>query len=306
MSGGATEVEVEGRTLTLTNLDKVLYPEAGFTKAHVIDYYRRVSPVLLPHLEGRALTLKRYPDGVEGPFFYEKSCPPHRPDWLTTQGVWSEGRGEDIDYCVVDTLPALIWAANIADLELHTFLARAVEDTQKPTTLVYDLDPGEGTGLLECCEVALGLRDVHRDLGLESFVKTSGSKGMQLYVPLNVDGVTFEDTKPFARAMGEVLERALPDLVTTNMKKTERRGKVFIDWSQNDDHKTTVCVYSLRAKKLPTVSTPLRWKEVEDALDASDADSLRFLPEDVLARVAKHGDLFAPVLELEQSLPVLG
>lgn len=306
MSGGATEVEVEGRTLTLTNLDKVFYPEAGFTKAHVIDYYRRVSPVLLPHLRGRALTLKRYPDGVEGPFFYEKSCPPHRPEWLSTQGVWSDTRGEDIDYCVVDSLPALVWAANIADLELHAFLARAVEDPQAPTALVYDLDPGEGTGILECCEVGLALRDVHKELGLECFPKVSGSKGLQVYVPLNVEGVTFEETKPFARAMGEVLERAMPDLVTTNMKKTERRGRVLVDWSQNDDHKTTVCVYSLRAKRLPTVSTPLRWGEVTAALDASDADALRFLPEDVFARVEKHGDLFRPVLEMEQSLPVLG
>jgi bifunctional non-homologous end joining protein LigD len=305
VSGASAEVEVEGRTLTLTNLDKVLYPEAGFTKAHVIDYYRRVSPVLLPHLAGRALTLKRYPEGVEGPFFYEKSCPPHRPEWLSTQGVWSDTRGEDIDYCVVDTLPALVWAANIADLELHTFLARAVEDTQRPTAMVYDLDPGEGTGLLECCEVALALRDVHRDLGLESFPKVSGGKGLQMYVPLNVPDATFEDTKPFARAMGEMLEHALPDLVTTNMKKTERRGKVLVDWSQNDDHKTTVCVYSLRARKLPTVSTPLFWKEVEDALESSDAERLRFLTEDVLARVERHGDLFGPVLVLEQSLPAL-
>ena len=302
---GPTEVVVEGKTLRLTNLDKVLYPEAGFTKAHVIDYYTKVAPVLLPHLEGRAVTLKRYPDGVEGPFFYEKSCPTHRPDWLTTQGVWSEGRGADIDYCVLDTLPALVWAANIADLELHTFLARAAVDVQRPTTLVYDLDPGEGTNILDCCEVALALRDVHRDLGLESFVKTSGSKGMQMYVPLNVPDVTFDDTKPFARLMGEVLEKSLPGLVTTNMKKAERVGKVFIDWSQNDDHKTTVCAYSLRAKRQPTVSTPLRWDEVEKAFEASDAEGLRFLPHEVLKRVAKHGDLFKPVLDLEQSLPAL-
>ena len=305
MAGPAVEVEIEGRTLRLTNLDKVFYPEAGFTKAHVIDYYRRVAPVLLPHLQGRAVTLKRFPDGVEGHFFYEKSCPPYRPEWVTTADVWSERRGEDIHYCVIDSLPALVWAANLADLELHTFLARA-DDVQRPTVLVYDLDPGEGTSLLECCEVGLLLRDLHAELGLRCFPKTSGSKGMQVYVPLNVEGVTYEETKPFARAMGELLERGMPDLVTTNMKKSERRGKVFIDWSQNDDHKTTVCVYSLRAKRQPTVSTPLKWGEVEETREHSDAERLRFVTEDVLERVEKMGDLFKPVLEMEQSLPVLG
>lgn len=303
MSEAAVEVEVEGRTLRLTNLDKVLYPSVGFTKAHVIDYYRRIAPVLLPHLRDRALTLKRYPDGVDRPFFYEKTCPPHRPEWLETAGVWSETRGEPIDYCVVDSLPALVWAANLADLELHTFLARS-DDPQRPTVMVYDLDPGEGTNVLDCCEVALDLRDLHADLGLKSFAKTSGSKGLQTYVPLNAP-VTFDETKAFARAMGEVLERARPDLVTTNMRKAERRGKVFVDWSQNDDHKTTVCAYSLRAKTEPTVSTPVTWDEVAAAREASDAGRLRFLTEDVLKRVARHGDLFRPVLEMEQAIPAL-
>lgn len=297
----ATEVVIEGRTLKLSNLEKLMYPEAGFTKAHVIDYYRRVAPVLLPHLKGRALTLKRYPDGVEGGHFYEKSCPDHAPDWLATAPIWSEGRGEDIDYCVLDDLPSLVWAANMADLELHTFLAKA-SDPQRPTMLVFDLDPGEGRDILDCCKVSLLVREVFRDLHLESFAKTSGSKGLQVYVPLNTP-TTFDDTKPFARAVGEIVERDHPELVTTNMRKSEREGRVFIDWSQNDDHKTTVCVYSLRAKREPTVSTPVTWDEVEEALHAGRR--LRFLPEEVLARVASHGDLFGPVLNMEQSLPLL-
>ena len=301
-AGRAAEVEIDGLTLRLTNLDKVLYPKAGFTKAHVIDYYRRVSPVLLPHLKGRAITLKRYPDGVEGFHFYEKQCPAFRPEWLETASI--ESATKTIDYCVLDTLPALVWAANLADLELHTFLARAARP-QRPTMLVFDLDPGPGTDILDCGEVALWVRDVFDAFGLESFVKTSGSKGLHFYVPLNTPDVTFEDTKPFARAVGEIVERDHPDRVTTNMSKALRAGKVFIDWSQNDDHKTTVSVYSLRAKEQPTVSTPLTWDELEEAVERRDASRLRFLPDDVLRRVDGLGDLFAPVLDLEQALPVL-
>lgn len=297
------DVVVEGRTLRLSNLDKVLYPKAGFTKAQVIDYYRRIAPVLLPHLEGRAVTLKRYPDGVEGPFFYEKSCPTHRPEWLRTASVFSETRGEDIEFCMLDTLPSLLWAANLADLELHTYLARAKEP-MRPDVMVFDLDPGPGTDLVDCAEVAILLRDMLRDLDLESFAKTSGSKGMQLYVPLNVP-TTFEETKPLARALGEILERDQPDKVTTNMKRSERERRVLIDWSQNDHHKTTVCVYSLRAKEQPTVSTPLTWGEVEAVASGRDASLGRFLPEQVLGRVEEHGDLFADVLRLEQPLPAL-
>lgn len=297
-----SEVEIEGRTLKLTNLQKVLYPKAGFTKAHVIDYYRRIAPALLPHLRGRAITLKRYPDGVEGPFFYEKQCPSFRPEWLPTASIETSTR--TIDYCVIDTLPALVWAANLADLELHTFLARA-DATKRPTMLVFDLDPGPGTDVIDCGKVALGLRDALGAFGLESFVKTSGSKGLHFLVPLNTPDVTFDDTKPFARALGEVVEREHPERVTTSMSKAQRDGKVFIDWSQNDTHKTTVCVYSLRAKAEPTVSTPLTWNEVEEAVERRDASRLRFLPEDVLARVDGLGDLFAPVLDKEQALPVL-
>jgi bifunctional non-homologous end joining protein LigD len=299
----STEVTIDGKRLKLTNLDKVLYPKARFTKAHVIDYYRRIAPALLPHLKGRAITLKRYPDGVEGAFFYEKECPPHRPDFVRTAPVWSEGKQKDINFCVFDDLATLVWAANLADLEMHTYLAKA-DEPLKPTMVVFDLDPGAPAALLDCCEVALWVRDALDELGIETFVKTSGSKGMQLYIPLNTP-TTFEETKPFARAIGELVEAAHPDRVVTNMAKAIRKGKVLIDWSQNDDHKTTVCVYSLRAKEQPTVSTPLEWREVEEAAARGDASKLRFLPEDVLARVEGLGDLFEPVLTKEQGLPLL-
>jgi bifunctional non-homologous end joining protein LigD len=297
-----TEVEIEGERVALTNLDKVLYPQAGFTKAHVIDYYRRVAPVLLPHLRDRPVTLKRYPDGVEGPFFYEKQCPPHRPRFVRVATVFSETRGGDLDYCVLDTLPALVWAANLADLELHTFLHR--RDPTRPDGLVFDLDPGPGTDLADCARLGLRLRDLLEGVGLVSFAKTSGSKGLQVYAPLHVE-TTYEETKPFARALGEILERETPGSVTTNMKKAERAGRVLVDWSQNDDHKTTVCAYSLRAKAFPTVSTPVTWEEVARCADAGKPDRLRFLVEDVLERVEEQGDLWKATLELEQPLPTL-
>jgi bifunctional non-homologous end joining protein LigD len=295
------EVEVQGRTLSLSNLDKLMYPEAGFTKGHVIDYYTRVSPVLLGHLRGRPLTLKRYPNGVEGPYFYEKQCPSHRPDWVRTSPVYSRSNDRTIDFCLCDDLPTLVWLANLADLELHTSLALA-EDVQRPTVLAFDLDPGPPATIVECAEVAVELREIFDHVGMAAFPKTSGSKGMQVYVPLNTP-VTYDDTKPFARGLAQLLERRRPDLVVSDMKKSLRRGKVFVDWSQNDDHKTTVCVYSLRARPQPTVSTPLRWQEVEAVLESRDPDDLVFRSDDVLARAAEYGDLFAPVLELEQELP---
>lgn len=298
----ATEVEIDGHLVRLTNLEKMFYPKAGYTKAHVLEYYRRIAPVLLPHLRDRALTLKRYPDGVDGPFFYEKSCPSHAPDWVETAAVWSKGRGEDIHFCVINELASLMWAVNLADLELHTYLALAREP-EKPTTIVFDLDPGPGTDVIDCARVALRLRDALHDAGLPiSLAKTSGSKGMQVYAPLNTPA-TFAQTKPFARGVGEVLERETPKLVTTNMSKMRRKGRVFVDWSQNDAHKTTVCVYSLRAKEEPTVSTPLTWNEVATAAAEGDANMLRFLPDDLDARVAEHGDLFEDVLVKRQRLP---
>jgi bifunctional non-homologous end joining protein LigD len=295
------EVEVEGRTLSLSNLDKVFYPRTGFTKGHVIDYYMRIAPVLLPHLRGRHLTLKRYPNGVEGDFFYEKQCPRHRPDWVRTAGVWSRHNGREIDYCMVDELATIVWLANLADLEMHTPLAFA-QAPEQPTFLAFDLDPGEPATVIECAEVALRLRDAFDHFGLLAFPKTSGSKGMQIYVPLNTP-TTYEHTKPFAMGVAQVLERRMPELVVSEMRKDKRPGKVFIDWSQNDEHKTTVCVYSLRARERPTVSTPVTWDEVEAAVRSRDVDDLTFTSDQVLERVAKHGDCFAPVLELQQELP---
>jgi bifunctional non-homologous end joining protein LigD len=292
----APEVDVEGRRLRLSNLDKVLYPEAGFTKGQVIDYYRRVAPTALAHLRGRALTLKRYPNGVEGGHFYEKQKPSHAPGWVRSEAIETGER--TIDFVICDDLPTLVWLANLADLELHPSLALA-KDPDRPTVLAFDLDPGPPAGLAECREVALLLRDAFAQLGLECFPKTSGSKGMQVYLPLNTP-VAYEDTKPFAHALAQLMERQHGELVVSSMKKSLRAGKVLIDWSQNDRHKTTVAAYSLRAKQRPTVSTPLTWAEVERA----DCQ-LTFEYDQVLERVAEHGDLFAPVLELKQRLPRL-
>jgi bifunctional non-homologous end joining protein LigD len=293
-------LEIGKTKVAVSNLDKVLYPRTGFTKGRIIDYYVRVSPVLLPHLEGRPITLKRYPDGVDGFFFYEKKCPAHRPAWVKTARV-PRKEGGRIDYCVMNDLPALVWAANLADIELHTFLHRAPA-IQRPTALAFDLDPGAPADIVACCEVGLRLRDLFTALGMESFPKTSGSKGLQVYVPLNTP-TTYEKTKPFAHAVAECLEKRMPDLVVSRMQKSLRQGKVLVDWSQNDGKKTTINVYSLRAKEHPTVSTPLRWKEVEGA--ARRKQPLSFESDEVLRRVRRHGDLFAPVLALEQKLPPL-
>ena len=297
------EVEVEGRALRLSNLDKVLYPEPGFTKAQVIDYYTRVAPVLLPHLRGRPLTLKRYPNGVEGKYFYEKECPSHRPEWVSTARIPIRSDGRSVNFCLAEDLPTLVWTANLADLELHTSLARAAAIT-RPTMMVFDLDPGAPAAVLECARVALALRDLLAPLGVESWVKTSGSKGLQVYVPLNVE-TSYAQTKPFALAVAQLLERDHPELVVSRMRKDLREGKVFVDWSQNDEHKTTVCVYSLRAKAHPMVSTPLAWDEVEAALEAEEPGLLAFDWEAVLARVDERGDLFSGVLDREQTLPAL-
>jgi len=299
-----TLIEVEGRELALSNLGKVLYPEPGFTKGQVIDYYARVAEVLLPHLRGRPLTMKRYPDGVEGKFFYEKRCPPHRPEWVQTASIWS-GRNEgDIDFCLVEDLPTLIWAANLADLELHTSLSLAAA-METPTAMVFDLDPGAPADVLDCAQVAIWIRGLFDQLGLRCYPKTSGSKGIQLYVPLNTE-VSYERTKPFAKAVAETLETKFGDRVISQMTKAKRAGKVLIDWSQNDRHKTTVNVYSLRAKARPTVSTPLEWEELEAALAAGDAARLVFDADQVLRRANEKGDLFAPLLSERQRLPESG
>lgn len=287
----------------------MLYPSVGFTKAQVIDHYTRLADVLLPHLGGRPVTLKRYPDGVAREFFYEKNCPDHRPDWVTTATVEtsssrSSSRSDraSIDFCVIDDLPSLVWVANLASIELHPYLHRGTSP-DRPTTVVFDLDPGAPAGLVEAAQVALLLREVLEGLDLVSVPKTSGGKGMQVYVPLNTP-VTYERTGAFAKAAAQLLERDHRDEVTSNMRKDLRRGKVLIDHSQNNRHKTTVAVYSLRAREEPTVSTPVTWSEVEDAVDADDADRLTFRSGEVVARVHDRGDLFATVEEIEQELPV--
>jgi bifunctional non-homologous end joining protein LigD len=296
------EVQIDGRTLSLSNLDKLMYPEAGFTKGHVIEYYTRVAPVLLAHLRDRPLTLKRYPDGVEGPHFYEKQCPSHRPDWVRTTVVGSSrARDGKINFCLADDLPTLVWLANLADLELHTSLAAAA-DYSRPTVIAFDLDPGPPATIVECAEVALELRTVFEHLDMHAFPKSSGSKGMQVYVPLNTP-TDYRQTSSFAKGLAELLERRRPQLVVSDMKKSLRKGKVFVDWSQNTQHKTTVSVYSLRALPRPTVSTPLLWEEVEAVVHSRDPDDLVFTAGDVIERVAEHGDCFAGVLDLEQRLP---
>src|SRR3954471_13356421 len=295
----AREVRIGSRQLRLVNLDKVLYPQAGFTKAQVIDYYVRISGALLPHLRDRPLTLKRYPNGVDRPYFYEKRCPSHRPPWVRT------AEADGIRFCLVNDLASLVWVANLADLELHVPLARA-RSYDRPDSVVFDLDPGAPADLVQCCEVGSLLRGLFESLGLSCYAKTSGSKGLQVYVPLNTPGVSYDQTKPFARAVAELLERERPDRIVSNMKKSLRTGKVLVDWSQNDPHKTTVCVYSLRAKETPTVSTPVTWDEVATCARKRDPASLSYDSAAALSRVEAKGDLFERLLSLKQSLPRLG
>jgi bifunctional non-homologous end joining protein LigD len=295
---GALGVLTDGRRLKLSNWDKVLFPKAGFTKGDLIAYYARVAPVVLPHVHDRPLTLKRYPNGVEAQYFYEKQSPSHRPEWVQTAHV------QGIEYTLVQDRPTLVWLANLADIELHTPLLLAPAP-HRPTMLVFDLDPGAPAGLVECCEVGLVLRGLFQALGLQSFAKTSGSKGLQVYVPLNTE-VDFDQTKSFARRVAELLEQRLPELVVSRMTKKLRPGKVLVDWSQNDDHKTTVTVYSVRARDRPTVSTPVEWDEVMRCRQTGDEGVITFDTDQVLERVRQQGDLFAPVLSLVQELPALG
>ena len=295
------EVRVANRTLRLTNLDKVLWPNAGFTKGQMIDYYTRVAPALLPHLRDRPLTLKRYPNGVDGQMFYEKNCPKHRPPWVATARVWSEGNNRDMFYCMVQDLPTLVWVAQLGTIELHTSLS-LYKKLSQPRMLVFDLDPGPPATIVECCQVAIWLGEWFEQRKLKAFAKTSGSKGMQLYVPLNTP-VDYEQTKRVSKGLAQKLERDRPKHVVHMQRKTLREGKVLIDWSQNDEYKTTVSVYSLRARERPTVSTPVTWDEVHNCLDAGDPDLLVFDSTKVLERVERLGDLFEPVLKLKQKLP---
>lgn len=295
-----TTIRVRGRTIQVSNLDKVFYPKTGFTKGDVIDYYAKIAASLLPHLEGRPVTLKRYPDGVEGEFFYEKQCPSHAPKWIKTTRVRKKS-GASIDYCMINDLPALVWSANMANLELHSF-AHRVSAPSRPTAVVFDLDPGPPADIKTCCRVALTIKRLLDAMNLRGVIKTSGSKGLQLLVPLNTP-VTYHRTKAFARRIAQALAHHDPGLVVAEMRKALRKGKVFIDWSQNDGKKTTVCVYSLRAVDEPSVSTPLTWKEVAQAAQSHRSKVLRFPPREVLARVRKRGDLFAAALSIKQRLP---
>ncbi len=294
-------LRVEDRELTVSNLTKVLYPATGFTKGDLIDAYADLAEVLLPHLRGRPVTMKRYPDGVEGKFFYEKRSPKHRPDWVATARVWSESHEAEIDYTLIEDLPTLVWSANLANIELHTSLAR-VDDLDRPDSLVFDLDPGAPADVVDCARVALRLRAFFAQLGLDSYVKTSGSKGIHLHVPLG-GTATFAESRPFAKAVAETFEARFPDEVVSRQTKARRTGRVLIDWSQNDSHKTTASVYSIRARERPTASTPLEWEEVEAAADSGDADALAFTVEDLRARIAAKGDLYAPLLSQKQELP---
>ncbi|MPY80653.1 MAG: ATP-dependent DNA ligase [Actinophytocola sp.] len=294
--------EVEGKQLALSNLDKVLYPSTGTTKRDVLTYYRDAAPALLPHLRGRPLTMKRYPDGVEGAHFYEKRCPPWRPDWITTAAVWSDRKQRDIDYCVIDDLPTLLWAANLADLELHTMLARS-DDLDVPTMMVFDLDPGQGMDLGDCAVVASQLGDALAELGLTTLVKASGSNGLHLHVPLNTD-VTYERTKPFAKAIARRMEQDNGDRVVSRMTRSARKGRVLIDWSQNTTHKSTVVPFSLRARQRPTVAVPVTSQEVHAVADGHrQPEHLLWDAWTVLARLDERAELAQPLLTLQQHLP---
>ncbi|MGZ4731536.1 MAG: non-homologous end-joining DNA ligase [Terriglobales bacterium] len=296
-------VEIQGRQVKLTNLDKVLYPATGFTKGQVIDYYARIGPVLVPHLAGRPLTLKRYPNGVDSEYFFEKNATAHRPDWVKTAPIWSEGNRRTVNYILADDLSTVVWMANLAAIELHPSLSLA-KDIGCPTMMVFDLDPGPPANIVQCGLVGMWLREIFEHFGLQSFPKTSGSKGLQICVPLNTP-TSYEVTKPFAHALARLLEDQHRELVVSDMKKELRKGKVLVDWSQNDQHKTTIAVYSLRAREHPTVSTPVKWEEVEHMLKKKDPGLLVFEADQVLRRVEKMGDLFEPVLKLRQKLPKL-
>jgi bifunctional non-homologous end joining protein LigD len=297
------EVTVGNRRLKLTNLDKVLYPKTKTTKAEVIDYHARVADLILPHLKGRPLTLRRFPEGVGNPgaSFFEKNCPKHRPDWVKTTPIYVDRRAGEIDFCLCENRATLIWMAQLAALELHPSLSKATR-MEQPTVLAFDLDPGKPAGLAECCKVALRVREIFSAFELECFPKVSGGKGLQVYVPLNTK-VSYEQTSPFAKAIAQLLEHQTPKEVVSKMAKAERRGKVFVDWSQNHQKKTTIAVYSLRARERPTASIPLHWREVERTAKRGEADDLRFEIPAAIERIEREGDLFEPVLKMKQKLP---
>jgi bifunctional non-homologous end joining protein LigD len=298
-----TIVDMAERRLSLSNLEKDLYPSYGFTKAQVLEYYRRIGPFILPHLKDRALTLKRYPEGVEKDFFFEKRCPSHRPDWVKTADV-PQDHGAPITFCLSNDLETLLWVENLASLELHVPLARA-GSPQTPDSMVFDLDPGEPANILDCARVATILRDLLSNMGLTSFVKTSGQKGLHVFVPLNRRETTFEDTKTFSKAVTGIMQKHYPELVTAKMAKPERKARVFINWSQNDASKTMICVYSLRAREKPYVSFPLEWGELERLAGLGDPERLQVLHSEAVRRAEEKGDIFREVLVMQQKLPHL-
>ena len=298
-----TFIEMAGRRLPLSNLEKDLYPSYGFTKAQILEYYRGIAPFMLPHLKDRALTFKRYPDGVDKDFFFEKRCPGHRPVWVNTAEI-PQDDDEPMIVCLVNDLETLIWAENLASLELHVPLARA-GSPQTPDSMVFDLDPGDEASILDCARVALILRDLLSQIGLVSYVKTSGQKGLHVLVPLNRKDTTFEDTKTFSKTVAGIMQKHYADLVTAKMTKQERKGRVFINWSQNDASKTMVCVYSLRARKKPFVSFPLEWGELENLAGLGDPERLQVMHSEAVSRAEKKGDLFEEMLVKEQELPHL-
>jgi len=300
-------VDLAGKRLSLSNLEKDLYPSYGFTKAQILEYYRRIAKFILPHLKDRAVTLKRYPEGVEKDFFFEKRCPGHRPEWAKTAEVRRDDE-EPMTVCLVNDLETLIWVENLASLELHVPLARA-GSPETPDSMVFDLDPGDQANILDCARVALILRDLLLELRLASYLKTSGKKGLHVYVPLNYKDsrkeTTFEDTKKFSKAVAVIMQKNYPDLVTAKMAKEYRKARVFINWSQNDSKKTMVCVYSLRAREKPIVSFPLAWKELENLTGPGDPEKLQVMPSEAVSRAEKQGDLFQELLVKKQKLPHL-
>jgi bifunctional non-homologous end joining protein LigD len=292
-------IVVEGRALTLSRLQKVLWPSVGFAKGDLVDYYRAVAPAILPHLSGRPVTLARFPDGMEGPAWYQSNCR-GRPSWMRVKAIRSR-TGETLEYCLIEDVPSLLWVANLATIELHPFLWTEMAP-ERPTALVFDLDPGPPATITECCRVALRLRALLAEHGLESFPKTSGAQGLHVYVPVDVSH-SFEETKRFARTIAAALTDSSPNDDVDRVSKSLRRGKVLVDWGQNDPNRSTIAAYSLRAAPIPTVSTPLTWTEVESATEPPRSGHLRFGPRQVLERLDDLGDLFLPVAEPGQRLP---
>jgi len=296
-------VRISGRRLSLTNLEKDLYPSYGFTKAHVMEYYLLISKFILPHLKDRALTLKRYPEGVEKDFFFEKRCPYHHPSWVKTADIRRD-KGDRMTVCLVNNLETLMWVENLASLELHVPLARAATP-ETPDSMVFDLDPGEQANILSCARVALILRELLSELRLASYVKTSGKKGLHVYIPLNRKQTTFEDTRKFSKAVASIMQKNYPELVTAKMAKEYRKARVFINWSQNSASKTMICVYSLRAREKPMVSFPLGWQELEKLARLNDPEKLHITHSKAVRRAEKQGEIFRDVLTKKQELPHL-